>query len=489
MRSELSILSQTPAAPPVETVAAAHTDITVRGEGQGHIFVITEIVLGLGAITLVNFLLFRENLGFVNVAPHPYWLVVLLIPIRYGFFGGVAAGACAALLHMTFQGMEIPGVSTLEMSSYGFWGLPLFFLVTGTVLGEVRQSQIMRERGLIEDYADLRSMHERLQKQYRALSDAKEEVDSRVVSQEQTLSTLYESAQGLRSLEEQQIYPAVLELLRRNVHVRRSSLYLYKDGAFTLAAWLGEGGPPPAEYVAGEGMMTRAVRFGTTQTLNTELFSENRPEGLLISAPVSDIVTGRVFGVINVEDMPFLKFNPGNVKLVSLLADWCGSSLASARLHQETRAKLITDEIVHAYTPEYIRTRLKEEYLRAERYSLPLAVIALRLHGLDKLRSEVRDDALLAFSLALKAKIRAMDLLFLRDHDGGFALILPNTAEDDAKVVARNILKKYASFTEASGSNLSRVQIHAGVAGYSEAFESPDAMLEAAVKGADHGRS
>lgn len=489
MRSELSVMSQAPAAPPAEMALDAPMESAARKVGQGSLFVITEIILGLGAITLVNFLLFQDNLGFLNVAPHPYWLVVLLIPIRYGLFGGIVAGASSALLHMTFQSMQIPGVSILEMSGYQFWGLPLFFLLTGTVLGEVRQSQLMREKRLTMEYADLSDMHERLQQQYRALSDAKEEVDSRIVSQEQTLSTLYESAQALRSLEEKQIYPSVLELLRKYVHVRRSSIYLYQEGRFILAAWIGEGAPPPEEYAAGDNMMTRAVRLGKAQTLNSELFSEHRPEGLLISAPVNDIVTGRVFGVLNVEDIPFLKFNPGNIKLVSLLADWCGSSLSSARLHQETRAKLITDEIIHAYTPEYLRTRLNEEYLRAQRYKLPLSVIGLRLQGLDKLKREVREDALLAFSLALKAKIRAMDLLFLRDHDGGFALILPNTAQEDAKTVATNIQKKFESLTEASGSNLSRVRIRAGIAGYSDALKDPGTLLETAAKGADHDRS
>ena len=44
--------------------------------------------------------------------------------------------------------------------------------------------------------------------------------DTHIISQEQTVSTLYEAAQSLRSLNEEDIYPSVLVLLRDHVGVQ-----------------------------------------------------------------------------------------------------------------------------------------------------------------------------------------------------------------------------------------------------------------------------
>ncbi len=446
--------------------------------------ILMEIMLGLALISLVNMLFFRQTPGFLGVSPHPYWLVAAFIPVRYGFAAGVAAGLASGLLYVGFALWETPDISLMDMRRVAFWGAPVAFVLGGALLGEIRQSQREVAGRLRDELHNARRAGAQLQRRHAALVAAKEEVDARLSLQSRTLATLYEGAQALRSLDESAICPAALDLLHDYVGATRSSIYLLEGEALALAAWKGGGAPPPAFASHREGTMAAAVRHGRTQSLNVALYADRRRDDILVSAPIRHGVTGAVLGVMNVEDAPFLKFNQMNVELTSLLADWCGASLANAREHQAARARLILDDDLHAYTPAYLDLRLQEEFQRAARYGLPLAVLALRLRGLEAMSPEARASCLRAFSSAVKAKVRALDLLFLRDHEGGFALVTPNTPKEGAAVVARAIMAQYAEHAEALGDG--GVVLGGGVAAMEEQHPDATAMLAAAAQGADH---
>ncbi len=59
-----------------------------------------EMVAGLGILVALNLLLFRNDLGFTNADPHPFWLVILPVAARYGALPGYAVGALAAVVYL-----------------------------------------------------------------------------------------------------------------------------------------------------------------------------------------------------------------------------------------------------------------------------------------------------------------------------------------------------------------------------------------------------
>src|SRR5690348_8045892 len=62
-----------------------------------------EIVIGLGLIVAINLLFFRtDNWGFFDANPHPFWLIILPIAVRYGALPAYTAGLLAAALYILF---------------------------------------------------------------------------------------------------------------------------------------------------------------------------------------------------------------------------------------------------------------------------------------------------------------------------------------------------------------------------------------------------
>ncbi|MBN2139504.1 MAG: GAF domain-containing protein [Desulfovibrionaceae bacterium] len=445
-----------------------------------------EIALGLSLLGALNFILFPQDPGFTNVSPHPYWALILAIAIRYGFWGGLSSGLACCLLFVALKLPKIPDPSLFEIINLDLWGRPLMFLAVGAILGEVRQTQIVRQREVSAERDRYKESYEKLLGQYDALSRAKQEIDTRIISQEHTLSTVYEAAQALRSLNQEEIYPAVLDLLKDYLDVSECAIYMLEDEVLRLKSWLGpDHSPPPEVADKGRGMIGQAFAKNKTVVLSEIVEDMEKGGGPIIAAPIASIQDGRVAGVISISSMPFLKFTPESARMVSLIADWCGTSLENALRYKHTKDKLIADEMIDAYTSEYLKDRLVEEFKRSRRYKIPLSLLFLRFPSFGNISDKNREDLLLTLSLVLKNWTRDIDLLFLHDVPGQFVLLLPNTPLQGAKVVAKNIQTTFRSIYAGMGEqDAALAGLGVGVATFSEDLADPGDMLNSAEKDA-----
>ncbi len=441
-----------------------------------------EVLIGLIGITAINLIFWRSDPGFVNVSPHPYWLIVLFTAARYGFAGGAFAGSVAALLLIVFNSLAIPELELADFKTLSMWGKPVLFFLVGIVLGETRQMQIKEYNEVCEARDAFKDAFNKIKVKFDILSEAKQEVDTKILSQESTLGTLYEAAQGLRTLSIDSIYPAVLEILRDFMEVEECSIYLLEGTDFRLDTAIRHGKDFLPEVIPlGEDLMSLAASRRKAVSIRDVADFDSMPGGVLISAPILADNQRHVIGVLNVEKMPFLKFTSDSVRVAGLVADWCGSSVENATVFAETKDKLIADELIDAYTYEYFKRRLREEFVRARRYELDLSLIMLEFPGLSNASDEGREEVLMAFSMILKNQIREIDILFISDVPGAFYLILPTTPPAGARVVVNNLLNSFKALSVmAFETDQNLVEFRAGVSGYFIGMEDPMELVKAA---------
>lgn len=447
-----------------------------------------ETILGLAAITVVNLLLYRQDIGFSRAVPHPFWAVIILMAARYGFRAGLVSGVLSGALYFVLRAQAVDTLDVAELRSFSLWGRPILFTAVGVLLGELRQLQIVRYKNLEKKAQEQERELQVLQQHYEALSTAKQEIDTRIISQEQTLSTLYEAAHGLRSLEEKDIYPTVLAMLHDHLKVEDSCIYLIEGDQLRLKARLG---PPEIQRPKTLSLAASMIGEAITQreAISLDMVLDGAPSGdsPLAVAPVMGLAGRRVFGALVVWTMPFIKFTPDSVNMIALMADWCGESVDNARIYQQTKDKLIADETIDAYTPEYLRQRLEEEFTRARRYDLSLSLLVLEFPKFQGVSDADREDILLTLSLVLKNWTRNIDLLFLGDTPGLFVLLLPNTNLEGGRVVARNIMHTFETLKEGMKEQDSALQdIRMGVSAFSPEMENAEDMLTLAQENAEH---
>jgi len=413
---------------------------------------VIETILALGLITIVNLLWFRENPGFAGVGPHPYFLVVLPVASRYGFRAGLFAAGVASAFYLGLLLPSRPDISPIDMRAFEYWGPPLLFTAAGIVLGEIREGGDREFRLLKIESDGLRADLTQLTAQYQALSKAKEAMDLAAITQEQTLSLLYESSQGLRTLSEKDIYPAVLDLLARYAGAEAASVYLLEENTLRLESAIGEptGSAAPSSLrpeaiPAGKGLAAMALDRGRAVSINSCTVQDDEPGCFLAMAPITG-GGGAPLGVMSIDKIPFHMLSPQTLRVLSMLADWCSASVLNARTYLDTKNQLIADDVTKAYTFAFFQERIEEEFSRARRYKLKLSLLLFRIEDYRDIPESRRQEALALVSQIIRGLIRKIDLLFRHERPDQLLLALPCTPGEGASVVARKFQEELDAF-------------------------------------------
>ena len=251
-------------------------------------------------------------------------------------------------------------------------GEPLLFILVGAVLGEITQTVKSRYEALLDEHEELKGAFEKLKERYDAMVKAKQEVDTRILSQEQTLSTHARDGPGpaLPSPRRSSI-PRPWRWWPSSWGAEACSIYLFAEGRLRLKSGLGElegrqrpqdarpgrggswAGPSPARARPRPTCCWRCTRRASCRTRTRS--SRRR----------SSQAAARSWGVVNIEKLPFLKFNSQTIRMAEVFAGWCADALENALLYTDTKSKTITDDITGAYTAGYMHSRMTEECARA----------------------------------------------------------------------------------------------------------------------------
>ena len=212
---------------------------------------------------------------------------MLLTASRYGFSGGAFAGSIAAIAYFGFTLLSVPDLALVDFKSLSMWGKPALFFIVGVVIGELRELNIKEYNLLSEERDAYKDAFGKIKTKFDVLSEAKQEIDTRIISQENTLGTLYEAAQGLRTLSEESIFPAVLEILRDFMSVEDCSIYTLEGDEFKLNTAMRHGKSPLPDTVPyHEGLMGLAAEDKKTVSIKDVANQESMPLGIIISAPI-----------------------------------------------------------------------------------------------------------------------------------------------------------------------------------------------------------
>jgi diguanylate cyclase (GGDEF)-like protein len=179
-------------------------------------------------------------------------------------------------------------------------------------------------------------------------------------------------------------------------------------------------------------------------------------------------------------------FSPDEVRFMTALAGQVSTGLDNARLYEEVETLSLTDQTTALSNRRALDARLEEEFLRAERYGQPLAVMMIDVDHFkaynDREGHLAGDAALRRLGAVLGQKaLRQVDLAF-RYGGEEFSVLMPLTNLRVAARVAgrlRDIIRAEA-FAGGTGQPLGRLTVSVGVAAFPEHGTSAMELLACA---------
>ncbi len=389
----------------------------------------------------VNIMLFPDIPGYLGVNPHPYLIAVLFMAARFGRSGGYLSAATAVLLlGFSLYREYAPHFQPALLRQAEFLSPVVSFVFTALFVGELQHANQNRQRSLLVKNRSLRSENHRLKEQLEVVIQIKEELENRLVGQQNTVHSLYQAARALETLEEEEFYRAMARLAARFTGATRVSFYLidYPNDCIRCVARFGwpeeEQSLPPQKL--GEGIFNLVLQENRVLTIkeiaeNKEHLRiwENTGNRAYVYVPIS--IGSVIIGFLTVDEVPFLKLNVSMVRTLSLIAELAVPTLKNIIQYQDLQNMVQMDPITGL--PKYAAfvEDAEIEFKKAARYHLDFSLIVLQLQGLDEVEREFGHErvveALKWFGGNLKSMLRSMDLLGLGETEGEFFLALPVT--------------------------------------------------------------
>ena len=412
---------------------------------------IIESVILLSVITLLSYLVGSEN-RWMNVKPHPFWIVVLVVTVQYGTIPGIMATFLSCVYLYLFN---VPSpISLKELDHYEYilfltWR-PCLWLLTNVILGEIR----MRHRRQADD---LREELERSAKRdlvitrsYNKLKESKEELETHIAGQFQSSIATYQAIKAMESFDPLDILMGVGDALESVLHPSKYSVYA-----------LGETNFEPVSSVGWTEKDNFLRQIPNSHPLYQELVSKRRLVSVvndmdarildgqgLLAAPLIDQQSGEIFGMIKVEDLDFKQMTLSNVESFRILCECAGMSYAQAKHYNKMKSVTFKDLSTELYTQPYYEIQLKLAKALAKRSGMQVQICKIKIENRQNFkRKELEMIALYTGKSVKDLRSDTLQLFQGRQNESDFVLLM-QTKEPGEAIEYVNALKSSIANTK-----------------------------------------
>lgn len=416
-----------------------------------------EILIAIAMIVLFNVIWFPSNMGFTGFMISPYWLVVIFVAARYGSFPGFVAGlaAGAALL------ITVSYNTALELQSE-FAAIPLkqlqlagLFVFFGFLVGEERSRVNRMLEKWKEKYNQLRNEYESLSMEHLAVKNINTELEGRILGQVETVNTVYEAAQELVTLKVENLYPAVIRLVNKFINPEKCSFYVWEEGRFVIKGHHGWGQINGRETLnVDSDILKKAMKEKRVVTVldvykDGKMTWDRKKDPSMVAPLFYGDNVDSASGLILVDEISFMKFNPDSVRFLSSLADWISKSFDNAIMANPINLIGAYNRELQVFNYSYALRRLKEELFQAKVSGRPSSVMLVQIANFGGKTEAEKKSTLKDTAGLLKKVLRSADLLAQFFQEDTFLAILPGSDLEGAKIAARRVQEQAKNLSSA----------------------------------------
>ena len=301
------------------------------------------VILGLRVSALVETLAFLAVallldawLGsgdrFAGISPHPFWIIVLLVSTYYGTNEGLAtAGLCAIAAlagHISEQGFNEERTAWLLRVTSD----PVLWIMAALLLGEITSGHRFRFRALKGTLGNLNQQVTAISNAYAMLSEAKSTLEIRVAAQAQTIQSVYRASRSIERQDINEVLAGIPEMVRVVMAPQKFSLFLLRGSH--LSATLSEGWEQSdgftREFTSSSTLFQSILASEQVLVVSNPIDERSLAGQGILAAPLRHAETGRVFGMLKIEQIGLLGLNPATVLNFKTLCDWVGAAYANA---------------------------------------------------------------------------------------------------------------------------------------------------------------
>jgi len=421
-------------------------------------FLIATIILITAGLFYLNN---KENPAMLGFTPHPFFVISILIAAFYGFRHSVFSSTFSTGLYFILLHTQIDYDEVESIVGFEYISMPLSMIFISMLVGELKQRTIRDLGDANKEILEKDTLIDNLERKIDIGNKEVGELKQRLVSKLETMEEIYDIGLGLYKNNIDELFPNFLVILHKHLGVEGASIYIkskskLNDGKFKLA----KGFPFSDEFpIQINSFSTDDILFRkafknqklmTVRDVSSKEEFEAWGKQTVISVPV--VVGNEVHAIVNIHNIPFLKYTPTTFKKLELLVRWLSQSLQYAMNYEGYSKYSVLDETLHIYKNDYFHERLEEELVEADKYNTPLSVVKLSVEKFETVSEVKKVPYKKILSDVCLRMTRRRDCVAEGDSESEFLLIIPNLNEKGGEEFKKRIegeIKKFNLTSEA----------------------------------------
>ena len=401
---------------------------------------VLETIFFLGICLLINYLFFSNNPGFLRTEPHPFWILIILIPIRYGLVEGLVSALCAAVCYYCF--------SVFIYSDYSLT-YPLLFILTTGILGQNRDV-LDRRYNRIEDRLQVMAGRlEAYEKKEIAYRDTLGHFEHTISAQFSDAMDMFKELSIAKKMSPEEMKHYLLEIVKKFLDADKCSYFEMKDNSCFKKYDGNQKKRLKEVYSIEEDLILleayRSKQFAYLHLVNEQDMEQYDKYKCLLAGCLFNS-DGEIMGLVGIESLPFASFNAQSFKLFSSLLEFWSGAINDKIILEKTWKKNIIDEMFHIYKYNYFTRRIEQEFERAREFAIPLSVTMLCIKDLPAVPKEKRSKIMAFFINIIKKFTTDLDMICHYRTPGTFAIIQPFHLYADVEKQIKSIVKETESY-------------------------------------------
>ena len=399
-------------------------------------------------VLVVVDLIWFDGRRFIEVHPHPFWIIVLLASVQYGSGAGIVATLLSSTLLLTGNLPEMGLDEDLHQWMLDLSARPLMWLAASVVIGELSARNIRERRNMAMELALARNHEKTITASFEELQGLRERLEVRVAGQLRTVSKTWQAARAIQQLDPAQVLMGVTEMVSTLLEPKKFSVFTFTDNRLQAAIQKGWRRNDHFErYFTEQSPLFQAVVADQRVLSIHHPEDESRLAGQgMLAGPLVNPDTGEMIGMLKIEDLGFAQMSVSSLENFRFICEWIGSVYGNAVKHEQSQARQFFNSDDKLYSEAFFNRHKLFLLDLAQRVGFELSMITIQLENFQHLPVQARNQFAVFLGQTVQEVLRDTDLAFNQQSDQWeFAIILPGTPFTNAQIVQDKLEKTLSS--------------------------------------------
>lgn len=402
---------------------------------------IVEMLIAYAVLMLIN-IFFMGTDFYLDLAPHPFWFVVMVIAAQYGTKEGLLAAVVACLIYFLAPWPEQQFGEDRFSYLFDRILLPILWLVMAVIVGEIRERH-RRERTMLEDeLEESQKREETLAESYEQVRDIKSALELRTATQIRSTIGAHRAMKNMEILNESQVIEGIEQVMLSTAQLDKFSVYLADNGNFTLRhsyGW-GEGDNFAQSYSKQDGVIRELMeKQRAISALNEDEQKLLAGHGM-VALPIYDSTSGTFYGMVKVEQLPFTSLNFNTLETLQAVAEMAAMNLVNLEKYRSVESNSMVNPEYGTHSNSYFYRYMEFISALGKRQGFDVSMLVVKLADNVDLPYETQTKAIKIFSETVESTLRKVDMTFdYQQQSTSFSIVLPGTDKPGAEIVRQKI--------------------------------------------------